>query len=333
MPNFEIGNFNAYDDKTEKSKSESSGKKSSKLKTLLKKKPFLIAVFVVSLLGLYAWYRKSITQTESGGGLVLSGGYPTVGGTYTSDSYSDNNTAYTSDIYDSIQNAFASEYESLQNSFEQQMSQMQQSYDTTTDNLTSQVSTLSDRLNTSEDIITTQSSYITMLQDIEQMKANSDSYHYATTQAQKDALHQANQSIADKWGWTFSNGYWYDSSGQNIYVTPTQQSISGSPDNTVVNKTASSGSFSYNTTSGTVTEYTGGGGSSLINRPNSDGSYTVQAGTGVASSSSSNLPNIEGNYTVSSGGSSSSSSSSSSSGGVQTTYKMVNGFRTKVVVT
>ena len=225
MPQLEI--LNGLENDSKETKSE--GKKGNNLKKLFKKKPFLIAVGVVSILGLWAWYRKgssgsSSASTDETSMLYASGytGYP-----YTQSDYTEVHDAYTESTLDAITDAFDQRIESVQSV-----------YDTTNEAILSQVNTLSERVNNSEQIIQNQSDAIQKQNDIAQMKANSDAYHYATTTAQKEALHEANNQIASKYGWTFNDddGYWYDGNTR-VYQTVIQANGGVS---TINNKTSSS---------------------------------------------------------------------------------------------
>ena len=87
-------------------------------------------------------------------------------------------------------------------------------------------------------------------QDIAQMKANSELYGILSTPedaATRTALHEENKLIAEKWGFTFDDGYWYEGNSV-VYVPNSSQSSvtpagdstsknSGSVDSFVSNKT------------------------------------------------------------------------------------------------
>ena len=218
-----IGGANNAPKETEKPK-DTEGKKTNKLIKLIKKNPFLVAVVAVSVLGLYAFFKKSnSTETEDSEGYSAVGyTYPTYAGGGT---YPDSNRAYSEDLFNTMQEAFQQQAEDLATSYDNRLEQIQQSYDTSTSNLVSQLDKLNDRINDNEDTLKKQSEAVEMVRDIDTMRRNSDSYHYASTQQAKDALHQQNANIAEKWGFTFNNsdGYWYDKTGNRVYSTVTQE--------------------------------------------------------------------------------------------------------------
>lgn len=215
-----IGGANAPKE-TEKPKDE--GKKTNKLIKLFKKKPFLVAVGAVSILGLYAFFKKSnSTQSQDSEGYSAIGyTYPTYndGGTYT-----DSNSAYTEDLFNTMQEAFQQQAEDLATSYDNRLEQIQSSYDTSNSNLVSQLDTLNERINDNENTLKKQSEAVEMARDIDTMRRNSESYYYTNSEKAKDALHEANADIAKKWGFTFNNsdGYWYDNSGSRVYSTVQQ---------------------------------------------------------------------------------------------------------------
>lgn len=254
MAEFEILPSPSETDKREK---KQTGKKTD-IKKLLKKKPFLIAVGVVALLGLYAWYKNSMSGGSSSDLVVASGyaGYPETGGAYTEAS-----TAYEDEFYSAMLDSMNEKLSNIQNSYTSQLENMQTVYDNNTENLTSQVNSLSEKWNTAEDVLLTQSAEIQRQQDISTMMSNSDRALYSTSQTEKTALHNANTAIASKYGWIFGDdGYWYDETGKNrVYQTVTQSSKSSGGSSSGSSSKSSSGSSSAsnrnnkNTSSGGIT--------------------------------------------------------------------------------
>ena len=67
-------------------------------------------------------------------------------------------------------------------------------------------------------------------QDISQMKANSELYAILSTPedaATRTALHEENKLIAEKWGFTFDEGYWYE--GNSVVYVPNSSQSSVTP--------------------------------------------------------------------------------------------------------
>lgn len=259
---------------------ETETKKSNKLFKLFKKKPFLVAVVVVVALGLYAWFKKSQTATvadsESSEGYFIPTTYTYP--TYSGGSYSDSISAYNEDTLLTMQDAFTQIGDSLSDSFDTKISQVQNVFDTTTSNLVSQVETLNDRLNDTENVVKTQSQTISKQNDIDAMMRNSDNYHYATTTAEKEALHNANKSIAEKWGFTFGDdGYWHDSDGSIVYSTATQEQKK--QEETIATKKASTSGSSTVKKTGTTDddEVSGSRSSGSTSKTSGNGSTTVKS--------------------------------------------------------
>lgn len=242
MPEFEIIGGDNQPEKKE------SGKKGNKVTKLLKKKPFLIAVGVVVVLGLYAWYRNTQVAQADGQNMILADGMGMVGiSPETVASSYDDGTADM--MYD-----FMLE---MAESFENQMTDFKSSYDVQIDEMSSQISTFSNRLNTQATVIEAQADTIAMQNDIQAMQNNSDMWHYATTDERKNALSEANQKIASKWGWTFDSksGYWFDSSGNRLYTTATQEQnnpVSSSVPVKTASTSSSGSSVSISTKPGTI---------------------------------------------------------------------------------
>ena len=209
MPNLEIvGDF------ADKPTSSNSGTgKSTSFKKLLKKKPFMIALGVVALIGIYVWYKSNSSVSSDTVAYTASGytGYPIID---SGSSYGETQTAYNTDTMYAMQEAFQSQLDNLQTV-----------YDNNTENLVSQVVELNERFNTTEEVVKSQSEVIEMQNTISAMQYNSDRALLSTSQAEKDALHEANKAMAYKYGWSFADGYWYDADGNRLYQTATQSSF------------------------------------------------------------------------------------------------------------
>ena len=219
-----MAEFKVFGEQEEKKeperKSEGGNKFLNKVKKLVKKKPFLIAVAVVVVLGLLAWYRKAqnpvpASETVDESGLIVPDGlsvmYPEGG--FMSQGGSD----YMSDEFLSIKDSFSSELGAVQDSF-----------NVVVDSMSAQIEDLSDRIDTQSDTLVIQSNTIARQNDLASMQANSDAWHYATTTEEKKALEQANEEIASKYGWERGDdGVWYDN-GKPVYTTVTQANYTSS---------------------------------------------------------------------------------------------------------
>ena len=221
------------------------GKLTNKLKKLFKNKPFLIAVIVVSILGLWSLMKKSQTPTETetedsslvpdGVDLLYPGEntYMTSTGDYISDVLTSMGEYVTGLEEENIKikETFTNEYNNLKNTF-----------DVTVDDMSSQIQSLSNKIDTQDNTLKEQTAIIEKQNAIKVMQTNSDAWHYASTQAEKDALAKANEQIASQYGWTRGNdGVWYEN-GQAVYQTVTQQQAS-------VSSTPATGSY-YSSSSG-----------------------------------------------------------------------------------
>ena len=229
MPDFEIkGNpTDAGNDKKE-------SKKGNKLINTLKKKPFLVACIAVGLLGLYVWYRNSQNESTHQNMLVADG-YDALS---LSGASGGGGGSYSTGTYEELSEEFLKEMEKVSNSFQNQISDMQNAFDNTYDEMSGQLGLMSDKINTQENIIEEQAGSIKIQNDVDKMKANSDAWWFVKTDAEKQALANANKQIASQYGWSFNDvdGYWYDSNGSRVYSTVVQSQYSVSVPTT---KTAS----------------------------------------------------------------------------------------------
>jgi len=244
-------------------KSETTGtKKGGKLKRLFKKKPFLIAVAVVVVLGLIALVRKSQqpVQTADESNMVVADGlevmYPST------DTYMTSEGDYITDVLDSLgmvlgemQTEHENEMISIQESFSEEVSSLKNTFDVTVDSMSMQIEDLSDKVDTQSDTITEQAQTIARQNDIQAMQNNSDAWFYASDSERK-ALEQSNAQIAAKYGWERGDdGAWYDG-GVKVYETTTQQVVTSSAPATKTlssGSTGSSGSTSSKSSSGSST--------------------------------------------------------------------------------
>ena len=289
MSNIEILDFDTPSGKSSDSGSTGTHKNTS-LKKLMKKKPFMIALVVIALVGLYVWYKSINSGSSESVAYTTSGytGYPVVN---SGSSYGETNTAFTTDTIYAMQEAFQSQLDNLQTI-----------YDNSNEQLASQVIALNEKFNTTEDVVKSQASQIEIQNAISAMQYNSDRYHYATSDAEKKALHDANEAIASKYGWTFDNsdGYWYDADGYRVYQTATQSNFaSGSkssasqstPSTSTTVKTASTGNSSL----GGKTASSSTSSSSSSKAGNGGIRYTFLSGSEASKSLGAN---IEGNVRV-----------------------------------
>lgn len=230
MAEFELQDFSGDDTgkDTGKDTGEKRKKKSNKIIDTIKKKPFLFACIVVAILGIYVWYRnsqKEQEQEQSHQNMLVADGYDALsvagyetgltGGGFASSGYDD----FVNDMF---------------NSFQAQIKDVQSSYDAQVDDMSMQIIKLSNKLNTQSSIIDEQADTIALQNDISVMKSNSDKWAYATSDAERKALEDANKHIAHKYGWSFNSGdgYWYDSTGSRVYSTEIQNHNSVSVPNT-----------------------------------------------------------------------------------------------------
>lgn len=219
-------------DKTD-SASSAKGGKFTKLKKLFKNKPFLIAFCLVAVAGLYSLLRKSTqpaaTNSEAGtysntdDSLLYGYGYSGM----TDNTYDDTHSVYNQDLFDTLLESFDTSYGDLSAAYDEKISNIQSAYEDDTAQLRENISFLDEKITESESNLNAATSYISMLNDIDQMKANSDAYHFAQTAEQRSGLHAANVAIANKYGWSFDDdsGLWVDEKNNPVYVTTTQKSV------------------------------------------------------------------------------------------------------------
>ena len=153
-------------------------------------------------------------------------------------------------------------------------------------------------------------------QQLQQMQANSAAWSKATTTAEKNALHEANQQIAKSLGLTYNSatGKWYEANGSEALIYSTGSSSGTTKTSTSTTKTTTSGSSSYGGVSyDKNTDY-----AALIQQAKASGAsqstidtLTAQRNAKIAGE---NL-NADGTKKTTSSSSSSSKSSSSSSKG------------------
>ena len=175
-------------------------------KKLFKNKKFLLAAGGVGVVALIAGYLKNRDSDEDTTAYEAIGyaGYPTVGGGTSADSVD----SLTGD-----------------------------SYETTFDALFSNISDLSDKLMKLEEDNNSMMEQMQKQNDIAQMKANSELYNalgapeYAGV---RESLKAENQQIAEKYGFTFDEGNWFD--GNSLVYMPSSQQAS------VIKKTGLTGS-------------------------------------------------------------------------------------------
>ena len=228
------------EDRTEKKEgSGKGGKLTNRLKRLFKNKPFVIAVIVVSILGLWSLVKKSQTQTVAESedrSLVpesLELMYPG------ENTYMTSTGDYIFDVLTSMGEYITGlENENISNkdTFNNQYTALKNTFEVTVDDMSSQIQSLSNKIDTQDNTLKEQTETIAKQNAIKVMQSNSDAWHYATTQAEKDALAKANEQIASQYGWTRGDdGVWYDN-GQVVYQTVTQQKVT-------VSSTPSTGSY------------------------------------------------------------------------------------------
>lgn len=225
-------------DRTEKSEKKENtgkgGKITNKLKRLFKNKPFLIAVIVVSILGLWSLMKKSQTQTvtESEDGTLVPESlelmYPG------ENTYMTSEGDYISDVLTSMGEyitGLEEENMTIKETFKEQYSTLKNTFDVTVDDMSSQIQSLSNKVDAQDNTLKEQTATIEKQNAIKVMQTNSDAWHYASSQEEKDALAKANEQIASQYGWTRGNdGLWYEN-GQAVYQTVTQQkaTVSSAP--------------------------------------------------------------------------------------------------------
>lgn len=175
-------------------------------KKLFKNKKFLLAAGGVAVVALIAGYLKNREgeADTTGYGAIGYAGYPTVGGSSSSDFSS---STETDSYFESLLNETTTEYDGV-------MAEME-----------SNISSLTDRLVSSEE---KSASYLLTIEKqnaISQMRANSELYNALGSgdAATKQALHDENMAIAEKYGWTFdaSTGNYFD--GNTVLYTTAKQ--------------------------------------------------------------------------------------------------------------
>lgn len=225
-------------DRTEKSEKKDNtgkgGKITNRLKRLFKNKPFLIAVIVVAILGLWSLMKKSQTQTvtESEDGTLVPESlelmYPG------ENTYMTSEGDYISDVLTSMGEyitGLEEENMSIKETFNNQYSTLKNTFDVTVDDMSSQIQSLSNKVDTQDNTLKSQTETIAKQNAIRVMQNNSDAWHYASTKEERDALAKANEEIASQYGWKRGDdGVWYDG-GIAVYQTVTQQkaSVSSAP--------------------------------------------------------------------------------------------------------
>lgn len=198
----------------------------NKVKKLFKKKPFLIAVAVVVVLGLLAWYKKSqvpaTAEDETESEMVLADGlelmYPA------NDTFVGSGGSYFEDVLDTMVDSFNEELTNMDNYYQSEITYVKDVLDITVDDMSGQIESLSNQIDTQSDTLAQQTDYIARQNDIQMMQQNSDAWHYATSDADKKALEKTNKAIAEKYGWELGDdGIWYDEDEKPVYTTVTQK--------------------------------------------------------------------------------------------------------------
>ena len=230
MANIEL--FNNDKNKTE-TKTEGY-KKPMKFKEFIKQKPFLIAVLGVSIVAIFVLLtKKSQPQQEEESEAVLQAdGYDYL--TYTG---SGSGSQIPTDVYDDMFLYYATELETVKQENQKQIEELtsefekaievnKNAYDVEVDNMSNEILQLTEKLDKNADTILQQQEAIERQNDINTMRNNADAWHVSTNEAYKESLHKANESIADKWGWTFNDasGYWADENGNALFSTVMQES-------------------------------------------------------------------------------------------------------------
>ena len=184
-------------------------------KKLFKNKKFWLLAGAVGVVALVAGYKKNQNDVEAVSGFEAIGyaGYPTVGGSSSSD-YVSSDSDY---LYASDENL--AYYESL-------LGESQIESDAALLEMESNIQTLSDRLLSAEEMNASYMETIERQNAISQMRANSELYNTlgAGDYAIKQALHAENMNIAEKYGWEFdpSTGNYLEGNSV-VYTTAKQQ--------------------------------------------------------------------------------------------------------------
>ena len=221
---------------------------SDNTKKLFKNKKFLVAAGAVAVVALVVGLKKNQQETDSATGYeaIGYGGYPTTGGASSSDSIftGEGEGAFLGD---------SSYYDELTTEYDGVLSDME-----------SNILMLSDRLISAEESSEEYLYQIERQNAISQMRANSELYNALSSPENADtraALHEENKAIAERFGWTFDNGNWFE--GNTVLYTSAKQQAAGiTPTRTA---TSSNETFVNNSTytAKKTASVTSGGGSNV----------------------------------------------------------------------
>ena len=191
--------------------------KSKGKKNIFKDKKFLIIAGAVALVGLYAGFKKNKSNTSEETSVVIPTGYTGYPSASTGESLDYTASEIMTDVTD-VLNSYISETDS-------KITDIQSSIDSSNSAVYDNISKVQNMLADTQSSIDKQASAMEEQNAINRMMINSDLYTSATTTAEKNALHEENKAIADKYGFTFNDndGYWYKADGTRVYQTAIQQ--------------------------------------------------------------------------------------------------------------
>lgn len=238
-----MAEFKEYEPRTTESGGEKKGKKK------IKNKWFFIGLIGVVVLVVIDKLRKNSTAESETGYYEVPLGYSGAG--FTSDG--SQTESYVNDalgtLQDSTQTAVDDLFSYIEKVDKNTTSNMDSIYnhiDKVVDDMSSSLTNTEKQLDEAINYIDEQNQTIQNQNIIAQMKANSDRALITGSQAEKDSLHQQNQSLADLIGATFndSDGYWYKN-GQKLYSTELQTHKANNVTSSIPSSSVSSGmSFS-----------------------------------------------------------------------------------------
>lgn len=186
-------------------------------KKLFKNKKFLVITGGVAATALVIGYLRNRESDEEATAYEAVGyaGYPTVGGSSSSEFVSTSEVDSTSQV------------DELKSYYEEVLGQTTTEYDGVLSEMESNITTLSNRLITAEETNANYQYQIEKQNAISQMRANSELYNTLSTPADattRAALHEENKAIAEKYGWEFdaSTGNWFEGNTV-LYTTAKQQ--------------------------------------------------------------------------------------------------------------